>query len=234
MKEARFFEVGGCVRDRLMGLAPKDIDYSVEAESFEAMRQAILARGGEIFPIPNSEAFLTIRAKVPQMGGACDFVLCRKDGTYNKDGRRPDFVEVGTLADDLARRDFTVNAMAINEEGELIDLYRGQEDLAKRLLRCVGLTEKRMKEDSLRMLRALRFSLIKGFTLAPELEAFLLNDNNVELLNNISIERIREELYKCFEFNTLETLQMLEKFWRIRNHIFSRNLSLKPAIFVLK
>ncbi len=225
--EIKFYQVGGSVRDALLGLKSKDIDYSVEAPSYEAMNAAIVERGGEIFK--EHPEFVTTKAKVPGLG-ACDYVLCRKDGTYGIDGRRPDFVTVGTLADDLARRDFTVNAIAKTEAGELIDPHGGQADLARRLLRCVGNTEKRMKEDSLRVLRALRFSLVKNFALAPELRDFILSPEASSSLESISIERIREELMKCFAFDTLATLQLLEAFWRIRAHIFSRNLSLKPTI----
>lgn len=229
--QAKFYLVGGAIRDKLLGKPCKDFDYTVEAPSFDAMRAAIIARGGEIFV--EQEQYLTIRAKVPKLGAA-DYVLARRDGSYAIDGRRPDFVEIGTLADDLARRDFTVNAMAEAEDGTLIDLFGGQADLQKKILRCVGNTEKRMKEDSLRMLRALRFSLTKGFALDSELRDFLLRQDSADLLENISIERVREELLKCFEFDTLETLRMLEGFWRIRNHIFSRNIKLTPTIFVKK
>jgi tRNA nucleotidyltransferase/poly(A) polymerase len=219
----------------MLGKVSKDIDFSVEAPSYEAMREAVIARCGgdpDCIKVDKPE-FVTIRAVDPKLGGV-DFVLCRKDGTYQNDGRRPDFVEIGTLLDDLARRDFTVNAMARAEDGALIDPFDGAIDLQNRILRCVGHTEKRMREDSLRMLRALRFSLTKGFTLAAPLESFLLSPDNVELLGNISIERIREELLKCLDFDTLGTLQMLEKFWRIRNHIFSRNIRLTPTVFVRK
>ena len=98
------------------------------------------------------------------------------------------------------------------------------------MLRCVGHTEKRMAEDSLRMLRAIRFSITKGFDMVPSLEGFLLDSRNADLLAAVSIERVREELFKCFAFDTLETLRTLEKFWRIRNHIFERNISLVPTI----
>lgn len=227
----RFYTVGGFVRDKLLGKVSKDIDFSVEAASYEAMREAIIARGCDI-KVDKPE-FVTIRAVDPKLGGV-DFVLCRKDGTYSVDGRRPDFIEVGTLADDLARRDFTVNAMAEDEGGNIIDPHGGQRDLAAKLLRCVGNTDKRMREDSLRMLRALRFSLTKGFDLAPELASFMQNQDNVDLLHNISIERVREELLRCFDFDTLETLRMFDAFWRVRNHIFSRNLKLTPTVFVAK
>jgi tRNA nucleotidyltransferase/poly(A) polymerase len=233
--QAKFYLVGGAVRDQLLGKVSKDLDFTVECPSYEAMREAVIARcGGDPLCVKvDKPEFVTIRAVHPELGGV-DFVLARKDGTYSNDGRRPDFVEIGTLADDLARRDFTVNAMARDDDGNLIDLFGGANDLANRVLRCVGNTQKRMTEDSLRMLRALRFSLTKGFTLAPELEAFMLSPDNVDLLANISIERVREELVRCFDFDTLETLRMLEKFWRIRNHIFGRNLRLTPSVFVRK
>lgn len=225
--EIKFYLVGGAVRDSLLGKQSKDLDYTVVAPSYAAMRAEIEARGGEIFV--EQEKFLTIRAKVPGLG-ASDFVLARKDGSYAIDGRRPDFVIPGDLNDDLARRDFTVNAIAKDEDGNIFDPHGGRKDLENRLLRCVGITEKRMSEDSLRMLRAIRFCLTKGFRMDAALESFLLSADSAELLANISIERIREELFKCFAFDTLETLRTLEKFWRIRNHIFGRNLILTPTI----
>lgn len=228
---AKFYKVGGCVRDALIGKPSKDIDFSVEAESYEAMREAVIARGCDI-KVDKPE-FVTIRAVDPVLGGV-DFVLCRKDGTYNLDGRRPDFVEIGTLADDLARRDFTVNALAEDEAGNIIDLHGGRADLDRRVLRCVGDTEKRMREDSLRMMRAIRFSLTKGFKLDSDLYLFLRDESNAELLNHISIERIREELLKCFECDTLATLEMLRNFPALEKNIFSRNLKLTPTIFVAK
>src|SRR5687768_11467708 len=106
MTDIRFFRVGGCVRDELLGIESKDIDFAVEADSFEAMRDAVHARCSKVFL--ETPEFLTIRGLDPDIG-AVDFVLCRKDGP-TKDGRRPEFVEPGTILDDLARRDFTVNA----------------------------------------------------------------------------------------------------------------------------
>lgn len=222
--EAKFYEVGGCVRDELLGLKSKDIDFSVEAESYEAMKAAITARGVDI-KVEKPE-FVTVRGVHPVLGGV-DYVLCRKDGAYS-DGRRPDKVEAGTLADDLARRDFTVNAMAKAEDGSIVDLFGGREHLRAMMLYCVGDTEKRMREDSLRMLRALRFSVMKGFGLSQELQEFI--SRNEDLLANVSIERIRDELFRCFEFDTLATLRILDIYPGIRRHVFSRNLKLVPTI----
>jgi len=226
MTEANFYLVGGAVRDSLLGIQSKDLDYSVEAQSFDHMREAILERGGKIY-LETPQHF-TIRGKVPGLGDS-DFVLCRKDGAYS-DGRRPDSVEQGTLMDDLARRDFTVNAMARAEDGSLIDPFCGELHLKTKLLFCVGDTDKRMSEDALRMMRAIRFAITKGFSFSGALSRFLRDESNAKLLDNVSIERIREELKKCFDCNTRMTIEMLMLFPAIFHHIFSRNIKLSPII----
>ena len=104
----RFFYVGGCVRDSLLGQKAKDIDIVCLAPSYRDMRDYLLNCGCQIFV--EKPEFFTIRAKHPTLGYA-DFSLCRKDGFYS-DGRRPDNVEIGTLFDDLSRRDATINAIA--------------------------------------------------------------------------------------------------------------------------
>jgi tRNA nucleotidyltransferase/poly(A) polymerase len=201
----KFFQVGGSVRDELLGLKSKDIDFAVEAPSFDAMRQAIVERGGEIYL--ETPQYFTIRANVPGLGAA-DYVLCRKDGNYS-DGRRPDSVEVGTLHDDLSRRDFTVNAIAKDEQGNLIDPFGGIQDLAVRNLVTVGNPKDRFTEDSLRMLRAIRFSVTKNLSISVGVWRALEDYQLVRLLDNVSSERIREELFKCFHFDTLTTLRYL-------------------------
>lgn len=240
-ESVNFYQVGGCVRDALLGVQSKDIDFSVEAPSYDAMKRAVVIRCGgnpdnaesikSIIKVEKPE-FVTIRAIDPKLGGV-DFVLCRKDGEYS-DGRRPDNVEMGTLLDDLSRRDFTVNAIARRDDGTLFDPFHGQSDLQTRVLRCVGDTKKRMTEDALRMLRAIRFSITKNLAMSDELHAFLRWPDNAKLLKSVSIERVREELLKCFEFNTLQTLLTLDDYFFIRDAIFSRNLKLTPTIFVSK
>jgi tRNA nucleotidyltransferase (CCA-adding enzyme) len=225
MNEVNFYKVGGCVRDEILGLKSKDIDFAVEAANYDAMKAAIQERGGEIF-LETPQHF-TIRAKVPNLGAA-DFVLARKDGAYS-DGRRPDSVEAGTLLDDLARRDFTMNAIAQNEKGELIDPFGGQDALRRRSIEVVGSVD-RLREDSLRMLRAIRFAVTKDFFLSPEIESFLQDSENAALLNNVSTERIREEMNKAFAANTLLTLWFLERFPNIRGFVFSRGLSLEATL----
>jgi len=212
----KYYMVGGAVRDKILGIDPKyikDIDYSVEAPSYEAMKTELLKRGLEMFPI--KEDYMTIRGKLN--GVAADFVLCRKDGHYS-DGRRPDTVEIGTLYDDLARRDFTMNAIAIDSEtGEYIDLFNGREDIANKLIRCVGSAD-RLREDSLRMIRALRFKVTKGFYLHEDVVDCIESD--FKLLRNVSRERIYEEMNRMFAVSSIETFKLMIDFEEVFRFIF--------------
>lgn len=218
----KIYKVGGCVRDKILGIPSKDIDFSVEASSYEEMKAYILGRGKIFVEKPE---YLTIRAMIN--GEAADFVLARKDGAYH-DGRRPDTVEVGTLHDDLARRDFTMNAIAEDEDGNFIDPFNGIADIKARLIRCVGNTEDRLKEDALRMLRAIRFLITKDFTIHNDIAQFMFH--NAELLKNVSEDRIRDELSKCFAANTLNTMIYLGTFPNLRNYIFKETkIWLKPT-----
>lgn len=217
---AKLFKVGGCVRDSFLGVKSKDIDYAVEAPSFAAMRDYILEKGGKIYL--EKPEYLTIRAKIGKEDA--DFVLCRKDGSYS-DGRRPNEVVVGTIDDDLARRDFTMNAIAweVNAKGDpFYDPFGGVQDIAARRIHCVGDAYERFNEDPLRILRAIRFSITKQMTITA-----VTYDAMVELqskvMSTVSVERVREELYKCFAFNTIATLNALQEFEYLRNSIFEGN-----------
>lgn len=213
--KAKHYLVGGAVRDQLLGLKCKDWDYAVEAASYEIMVEDIRARGGEIFL--EKPEFFTVRAKLD--GKSADFVLCRKESGFT-DGRHPDKVEIGTIYDDLARRDFTINAMAQAEDKSILDPFNGGEDLAKGRIRCVGNTEERLKEDYLRIMRAIRFAVTKGFALDGKLARAMDKPEIYEGLANVSRERIYEELRKCFEHSTMETMYMLNHFYRVRDFIF--------------
>jgi len=225
--KVKFYLVGGAVRDKFLGLDSKDKDYAVEADSYADMIQEIKNRGGEIFL--EKPEFATVRAKMPVLGCA-DFVLCRRDGYYS-DGRRPDSVAPGTLIDDLSRRDFTVNAMAIDEDNNLIDPFNGKDDLLnKKIIACVGGTKARFEEDSLRMLRAIRFLITKDLGLSSEIINCLNDSEMVLLLKRVSAERIREELYRCFYHDTRRTIAILNCFPLVREFIFSyTNIWLEPT-----
>lgn len=232
----KFYEVGGAVRDSLLGIESKDVDFAVEAESFAAMEQGLIDRGFKIFL--STPEFLTIRAQVPASEVAlyrrtrtADFVLCRKDSATG-DGRRPDSVEPGTIYDDLARRDFTVNAIARDPEtGSLLDPHGGERDLAVRMLQFVGNPIRRVEEDGLRVLRGYRFMITKELTPTEGTWAVLDSPLASAMLHKVSAERIREELEKMFAHDNLGTLQLLAGFaMRHHNAIWRDGLRLMPTM----
>lgn len=214
-----FYYVGGYVRDKILGVDNKDIDFAVEAESYEQMRDYIAANGTIFLEKPE---FFTIRAMMTLDGQRrpADFVLCRKEGAY-LDGRHPSKVEVGTIYDDLARRDFTMNAIAIKVgTQEIIDPFNGQKDIQERFIKSVNGIES-LKEDPLRILRALRFSITKNFKLSYQIHRYLYSDDfNENGLKGVSSERIREELQKMFTFDTKQTIKILTRYGLVINQIF--------------
>jgi len=205
------YYVGGYVRDRFLGLQSKDIDFAVEAESYDEMRDYLAANGTIFLEKPE---FFTIRAmmafgdkRIP-----ADFVLCRKESGYT-DGRHPDKVEVGTIYDDLARRDFTMNAIAIKvSNGQIIDPFGGVVDIRNGIIRCVGSPRDRLSEDPLRILRALRFSITKPMWMDAELANEIRHQFSLYNFKGVSVERKREELAKMFQFDTLDTLNLLNDY----------------------
>lgn len=218
----QIFKVGGAVRDQFLGVRSKDIDFAVEAESFGHMRDHIAARGKIFLEKPE---FFTIRAKMD--GVDADFVLCRKEHGYT-DGRRPDSVTIGDIYDDLSRRDFTMNAIAVRvADDEIIDPHNGVVDIEKRVVRCVGSAEDRFSEDSLRMIRAVRFAITKGFTLDWPIHNALHDRHLLDKLSNVSRERVREELNRCFKHDTLATMKMFERYFKLRDIVFA-----DPAVWL--
>lgn len=175
--------VGGAVRDALLGQEPEDWDVTTGAPP-----EAVL----DLFA-PNALPTGLRHGTVTVGGGrGVEVTTFRRDGEY-LDNRRPDHVEfTRSLTEDLSRRDFTVNAIAVNLRGELADPFGGQEDLARRVLRAVGQPEKRFREDALRILRALRFSARLGFVIEPDTAAAIRRC--APLLENIAPERVRTEL----------------------------------------
>lgn len=225
----KFYKVGGCVRDKILNRPCKDVDWVVEGlKDFDEFKSVVVGMGGEIY-IEKPE-FFTIRAKIPQQKTA-DYAMCRKDGNYT-DGRRPDNVEKCDLTSDLARRDFTMNALAEDEAGNIVDLFEGQKHIASKIIMCVGNPADRFKEDALRMLRAIRFAITLNMTISSEINSCLDKQEFIGLLDNISTERIREELYKCFVHDTNKTLSYLtHEYDGIGNKIFGKKtIWLTPTI----
>ena len=217
-----FFEVGGAVRDAFLGVDSKDVDFTVVAHGFPTVTDAFTAfvahleaDGFRVFE--SRPEFLTVRARVPvghplaDRTDVADFVMARRDG-FSSDGRRPDFVEAGSLMDDLARRDFTVNAMALTTDSAtpaLVDPFGGRDDLDSMTLRFVGDAMERVREDGLRVLRAFRFMVTKGFTPTVDTMAVLVSDEAARMLAGVAAERVRDELDKMFATDTLATLALM-------------------------
>lgn len=176
---------GGCVRDNLLGRRPSDWDIASSASPEEVLT---------LFPrcVPTGIKHGTVT--VLSGGGSVEVTAFRAEGGYS-DHRRPDSVSFGCpLEADLARRDLTVNAMAMDAAGEITDPFGGRDDLRRRLLRCVGEPERRFDEDALRMLRTVRFSAQLGFEIEPRtLEAIRAL---AHLASGLSAERVRDELLK--------------------------------------
>lgn len=227
MNNIKVYRVGGFVRDQIMGVSSKDLDFAVEASSYDAMVAWIKTQGKVYLEQPQ---FWTVRAHLKGKLPA-DYVLCRKDGQYT-DGRRPDSVSVGTLADDLARRDFTMNAIAVDDSNEnYIDPFNGREDIANGIIRCVGKAHDRFHEDALRLLRAIRFSITKGFKFHDHVEECLHDEElAARLAANVTEERKREELHRCFAANTPQTLQLLGRYPLICYAVFNGKMWLKPTM----
>lgn len=179
------YAVGGCIRDSVLGLEPEDWDITTSAEP-EVVK--------EIFKKTIDTGIQHGTVTVFFNNNSYEVTTYRIDGKY-EDGRHPSSVEfTSKLAHDLQRRDFTVNAMAYNEQDSLVDLYNGMDDLEKGIIKCVGNPIHRFEEDALRILRAFRFSAQLNFQIEEKTyKAACLQKEN---LNNISAERIRTELNK--------------------------------------
>ena len=181
------YAVGGCVRDSLLGLAPHDWDLCTSARP-----EQVMALFGEEKCIPTGLQHGTVTVK--QGGRLYETTTFRTEGAYS-DGRHPDAVcFVPDVREDLARRDFTINAMAYSAEEGLIDPFVGRDDLAAHLVRAVGEPERRFEEDALRILRLYRFAARFGFAIDPATGAAAraLGPH----LDCVSAERIQEELLK--------------------------------------
>jgi poly(A) polymerase len=238
-----FYEVGGKVRDELMGLQSKDIDYTVVLDgsirilgysigsAFEDLQEYLIGNGYQVFL--STPECLTIRAKFPNghpnEGTVADFVLARKELGYMEGTRKP-IVVPGSLYDDLERRDFTVNAIAKDTNGVLLDPFNGQQDIKNKILRTPVDPKITFADDPLRLLRAIRFSITKHFTIDSDILHIIRTFNYKELMPVVSEERIREELFKCFKHDSLTTMGFLCDNPKLAVYIFDNtNLWLKPT-----
>lgn len=246
----KLFEVGGHIRDGLMGLKSKDVDYAVEMigyfedqgihpdvlphVAYDTMNDTLKSQGYKIFQ-KNPDCYTT-RAQFPEdheHSGVADFVMCRKEIRYIPGTRQP-IVKMGTILDDLERRDFTVNAIAKDlETGRLLDPYEGIRDIKDKVLRCPVSTQASFDDDPLRIIRAFRLKVTKGFEMSPKMVG-AISDFDPEKYNVVSVERTREELLKMFKHDTHETLQILYAM-KLRNpklydKILPKEMWLEPTL----
>lgn len=190
--------VGGCVRDYLMGTEPHDYDITTSALPEEV--KSIFSH-----TVDTGIQHGTVTVVIDKIG--YEITTYRIDGEY-KDNRHPEeVIFTDKLSGDLSRRDFTVNAIAYNPLNGYVDLFNGRDDINKKIIRGVGVPAKRFQEDALRMMRAVRFSAQLDFSIEENTLKAL--KDNADLIENISIERIREEFFKLLLSNHNERLDIL-------------------------
>jgi len=179
--------VGGAVRDYLLGKPAKDIDIATSAEPDEV--KAVFSNTVDV-GVDHGTVLVIVE------GEPIEVTTYRTEGTYT-DHRRPDDVKfVKSLREDLLRRDFTMNSLALTKDGKLIDLFEGRSDMQNRIIRAVGIPAERFREDALRMVRAVRFSSVLDFDIEEKtLEAIQANANQI---SHVSIERLKIEMDKLF------------------------------------
>ena len=216
---SQIYEVGGCVRDEIIGVHTNDIDFTFVLdntdqtvdEGWDEMLSHLKNEGFKIF-LETKDCF-TVRAKFPKghvnEGLVADFVMARKEVGY-KDGTRQPILELGTLEDDLTRRDFTLNALAKDLDGNIIDLFDGQTHLKQKVLITPLDPIKTFMDDPLRMIRALRFSITKGFDIHPTVWNAIFTSGLIDKLSEVvSQERIQGEVMKMMKHDTVKTLRLL-------------------------
>ncbi|WP_370872430.1 CCA tRNA nucleotidyltransferase [Paenibacillus zeirhizosphaerae] len=193
--------VGGCVRDELLGRSIQDMDLTTSAEPDE-----VVGLFDNVIPTGIQHGTVTV------VSGSFPFEVTtfRTESDY-EDHRRPQDVRfVKDVREDLRRRDFTMNAMALTRAGELVDPFGGEADIRKGLIRCVGEAEERFEEDALRMLRCVRFAAVFGFRIAPATWKALLRKR--QLLRYIAMERVRTEMEKIMKGpDPLRGLELLRR-----------------------
>ena len=202
--------VGGAVRDHYLGLKYKDLDYVIVGlNNFEELKNFVRDLGCKI--VVSTPQYGAVRAIHPSQGGV-DFVLPRLD--FNQDGRQSKVKFVQSIEEDLARRDFKMNAMALEVDtelygtGNLIDPFNGIQYIQKGIISFVGNPYERIAEDELRILRAVRFAITKNFKLDDFTEVAILG---TIISDKVSSDRIFSELNKMFQVSNTKTLKLLEE-----------------------
>jgi len=183
--------VGGFVRDKLLNIDNDDIDIITSAKPNDISR---------LFNVEIDDNYGSIKLLFNNY--KYDITTFRKESNY-LDNRRPSNIEfIDNVKEDLKRRDFTINSILIDKDGNIIDYLNGISDLNNKIIRCIGDSDKKIKEDSLRILRALRFMCIYNFKLNDDLIKAIIN--NKEMIKNLSFDRIKRELDIIFTSPNVE------------------------------
>jgi tRNA nucleotidyltransferase/poly(A) polymerase len=240
----KLYKVGGTVRDSILGVKTKDIDFTfvldhldkTVEEGFAEMRSWMQSNNYKIHT-EHPDKF-TIRGKFPPdhafAGLDADFVMARKEIGYYEGTRNP-MLELGTLEDDLIRRDFTINAMAEDEDGEIIDLFGGQDDLRMELLRTPKDPMITLMDDPLRLIRAMRFCITKDLVIHDDIWDAMKQPALIDKLDlTVSGERIREEIEKMMKFDTVRAMRLITDCddhmnGKLLRTLFKAGLWLKPT-----
>ena len=178
------YVIGGYVRDKILGIDSLDIDIATSALPKDLIK---------IFKVPMNHFIEYGNVKINTNTYRFDITTFRKELSYN--GRKPETIEyVDSLEEDIKRRDFTINTIAMNSSGEVIDIENGIKDLQNKVIKSVGDASFKINEDPLRILRALRFAIILDFKLDKELLKVI--KKNIKLINTLSLTRVKEEIDK--------------------------------------
>ncbi len=220
--------VGGCVRDYLLGKTPDDWDITTQAKPEDVKK---------IFSHTYDTGIQhgTVTVLIENIG--FEVTTFRVESDYS-DCRRPDSVSfTKNIEDDLSRRDFTINSIAYNYEKGFVDPFKGIKDIKSKIIKAVGKAEDRFKEDALRMMRAVRFSAQLNFNI--EKKTFEAAEKNSNLIQNISIERIREEFTKILKsdypekISVLKNIGLLKYFFKELDNALDKKIKILDIISIL-
>lgn len=193
------YAVGGCVRDSILDIKPKDIDFCTDATPEQMCDVYVYLH--EITPIdiiPTGEKFGTLTFRFPEFDEQYEITTWRADGRYT-DGRHPNEVSYAkTLEEDLKRRDFTCNAVAWNPIKGYVDPFNGRQDIENKIIKCVGNPEERFNEDALRIIRLVRFAIKYDFEI--DMDTYTAAKKLIDNIHYVSKERIGAEFIKIFGY----------------------------------
>ena len=201
----QLYAIGGCVRDSILGIEPKDIDFCTNATPNQMREVCDYLRINYhlcVEIIPTGEKFGTLTFRFPEFDEQYEITVWRADGRYT-DGRHPNEVSyANTLEEDLKRRDFTCNAIAWNPIKGYVDPFNGRQDIENKIIRCVGNPEERFNEDALRIIRLVRFALKYKFEI--DVDTYKAAKKLIDNIQYVSKERIGAEFVKIFSYKYVD------------------------------